>query len=114
MILTILNSLSVILCIYVLVSKKYKTDDKRVTLLYICLNLIFMGRLWLVLDPNHTIGLVYSSVNYVAFIALLIITNLVKKNVVLSKRTIGQRLACILKPIKIKFLEITGKIKHNK
>lgn len=73
-----------------------------------------MGRLWLVLDPNQTIGLVYSLVNYVAFIALYLITSLVKKNVVLNKYTIGQRIACILKPIKVKFLEIIDKFKHNK
>lgn len=99
---------------YVLISKKYKTDDIRVTLLYICLNIIFMGRLWLVIDPSYTVNLTYTIVNYVAFLALFLITNLVKKNVVLDKASIGQRLACILKPIKIKYSQLMRYFKHNK
>lgn len=114
MILTILNAISIILCIYVLVSKKYKTDDIRVSLLYICLNIIFMGRLWLVLDPSQTIGLVYASVNYIAFIALFLITSLVKKKVILVKYDISKRLYCVLKPIKTKFNSIIGYFKQNK
>lgn len=72
-----------------------------------------MGRLWLVLDPEQTIGLVYTLVNYVAFIALLLITNLVKKNVVLDKANISKRIYCILKPIKDKFKNLIGYFKHK-
>lgn len=112
MILSILNSISVLLCIYVLISKKYKTDDKRVTLLFICLNFIFMGRLWLVLDPSQTLGLVYTSVNYAAFIALILITNLVKKNIVRDQRNIKTRLYCVLKPIKTKYKLFIAKLNN--
>ena len=114
MILTVLNSISVLFCIYVLVSKKYKTDDKRVTLLFLCLNVIFMRRLWLVLDPSYTVTVVYTVVNLVAFIALYLISSLVKKDVVIDNTNIGKRLACILKPIKIKYNAIIRYFKHNK
>lgn len=73
-----------------------------------------MGRLWLVIDPSHTVTTVYTLVNYVAFIALFLITNLVKKNVVLDKTTIGKRIYCILKPIKDKFNSIVRYFKQNK
>lgn len=98
MILGILNSISVMLCIYALVSKKYKTDDIRVTLLFLCLNIIFMRRLWVVLDPTYTLSTVYILVNYVAFIALYLVMSLVKKNVVLSKKDISRRIKDLLRP----------------
>ena len=73
-----------------------------------------MGRLWLVLDTSQNIGLVYASVNYVAFIALYLITSLVKKNVVLDKYDINKRLYCVLKPIKNKFNLIIRYFKQKK
>ena len=112
MILTLLNSMSIILCIYVLVSKKYKTDDKRVTLLYLCLNLIFMRRLWLVLDPTFTVSVMYSAINFVAFIALYLITSLVKKDKVADDTNISCRIFKILRPVKLRFICIVNKIKH--
>ena len=73
-----------------------------------------MGRLWLVIDPSHTVTLVYTLVNYVAFIALLLITSLVRKNVVIDKKDISKRIYCILKPIKDKFKLIIRYFKHKK
>lgn len=97
------------LCIYALVSKKYKTDDIRVTLLFICLNIIFIRRLWIVLDPSFTATIVYSVVNIVAFIALGLVMSLVKKSVVLDKLNISKRIKEILIPIINKY----RKLKHN-
>lgn len=114
MILTVLNSMSVLFCIYVLVSKKYKTDDKRVTLLFLCLNVIFMRRLWLVLDPSYTVTVVYTVVNLVAFIALYLISSLVKKDIVIDKSNMSRRIYCILRPIKTKYNAIIRYFKQIK
>lgn len=113
MILSILNSISVMLCIYVLISKKYKTDDKRVTILFICLNIIFMSRLWIVLDPTYSITVIYSAINFIAFLSLVLTMSLVKKSVVRDTRNLKERLAVILKPFKTMYNKILKRLKHN-
>lgn len=113
MILSILNSISVMLCIYVLISKKYKTDDKRVTILFICLNIIFMSRLWIVLDPTYSITVIYAAINSIAFLSLVLTMSLVKKSVVRDTRNLKERLAVILKPFKTMYNKILKRLKHN-
>ena len=113
MILSILNSISVMLCIYVLISKKYKTDDKRVTILFICLNIIFMSRLWIVLDPTYSITVIYAAINFIAFLSLVLTMSLVKKSVVRDTRNLKERLAVILKPFKTMYNKILKRLKHN-
>lgn len=113
MILSILNSISVMLCIYVLISKKYKTDDKRVTILFICLNIIFISRLWIVLDPTYSITVIYAAINCIAFLSLVLTMSLVKKSVVRDTRNLKERLAVILKPFKTMYNKILKRLKHN-
>lgn len=113
MILSILNSISVMLCIYVLISKKYKTDDKRVTILFICLNIIFMSRLWIVLDPTYSITVIYAAINFIAFLSLVLTMSLVKKSIVRDTRNLKERLAVILKPFKTMYNKILKRLKHN-
>ena len=112
MILTILNSIGVLLCIYTLISKKFKTNDKRVALLFVCLNIIFIRRLWVVLDPVIPLTLAYISVNCIAFIALLLIMSLVKKDIVYDNRSFKYGVIKVFKPIKNKILKLIGYIKH--
>ena len=113
MILSILNSISVMLCIYVLISKKYKTDDKRVTILFICLNIIFMSSLWIVLDATYSITVIYAAINSIAFLSLVLTMSLVKKSVVRDTRNLKERLAVILKPFKTMYNKILKRLKHN-
>ena len=101
------------LCIYVLISKKYKTDDKRVTILFICLNIIFMSRLWIVLDPTYSITVIYAAINSIAFLSLVLTMSLVKKSVVRDTRNLKERLAVILKPFKTMYNKILKRLKHN-
>lgn len=112
MILTILNSIGVLLCIYTLISKKFKTNDKRVALLFVCLNIIFIRMIWVVLDPVIPLSLAYISVNCIAFIALLLIMSLVKKDIVYDNRSFKYRVIKVFKPIKNKILKLIGYIKH--
>lgn len=113
MILTILNSIGVMLCIYALISNKYKTNDKRVALLFVCLNIIFMRRLWVVIDPSIPLSLAYMSVNYIAFIALLLIMSIVKKDRVLRHTKIHKRIKKVIRPIKNRVLKIKNYIKQR-
>ncbi len=113
MILTILNSIGVLLCIYTLISKKFKTNDKRVAILLVCLNIIFIHRLWVVLDPVIPLSLAYISVNCIAFIALLLVMSLVKKDIVYDKRSFKYKVIKVFKPIKNKILKLIGYIKHR-
>ena len=113
MILTIFNSISVMLCIYALISNKYKTNDKRVALLFVCLNIIFMRRLWVVIDPSIPLSLAYMSVNYIAFIALLLIMSIVKKDRVMNNTRIHNRIKKVLRPIKNRILKIRDYIKQR-
>ena len=101
------------LCIYVLISKKYKTDDKRVTILFICLNIIFMSRLWIVLDPTYSITVIYAAINFIAFLSLILTMSLVKKSVVRDTRNLKERLEVILKPFKTMYNKILKRLKHN-
>lgn len=101
------------LCIYVLISKKYKTDDKRVTILFICLNIIFISRLWIVLDPTYSITVIYAAINCIAFLSLVLTMSLVKKSVVRDTRNLKERLAVILKPFKTMYNKILKRLKHN-
>ena len=112
MILTILNSIGVLLCIYTLISKKFKTNDKRVALLFVCLNIIFIRMIWVVLDPVIPLSLAYISVNCIAFIALLLIMSLVKKDIVYDNRSFKYGVIKVFKPIKNKILKLIGYIKH--
>lgn len=113
MILTTLNSIGVLLCIYTLISKKFKTNDKRVAILFVCLNIIFIRRLWVVIDPVIPLTLTYISVNFIAFIALLLIMSIVKKDIVYDKRSFKYRVIKVFKPIKNKILKLIGYIKHK-
>ena len=89
--LSILNAIGVLLCIYVLISKKYRTKNKEVTLLFLCLNVIFIRRLWLVLDPSFTMTLGYTIVNYIALTALFLIMRIVKVDSMFYGKSIIER-----------------------
>lgn len=90
--LTVLSSIGILLCIYVLISKKYKTKTIDVTLLFIFFNIIFTCKLWLSLDSDFTMTSVYIFMNYFTFIALLLSIIGVRKTVVLDKRTFNRRI----------------------
>lgn len=104
--LTFLSAIGILLCMYVLISKQYRTKSIDVTLLFIFFNIIFTCKLWLSLDPTFVMTSVYVFMNYFTFIALLLCIVGVRKTVVLSKTNINTRLAKILKPVadKIKMI----------
>ena len=111
-----MNMIGVILCIYVLISKKYKTDSTAITLIFLCLNIIFMCRLWLYLDPNFILTATYIFTNIFNFIILFLTMVKVRKNIVLDKRNITKRLRSILDPVISKYNKLVSKIfnKQNK
>ena len=96
--LTVLSAIGIILSMYVLISKKYRTKAIDVTLLFIFFNIIFTCKLWLSLDPTFTMTSVYIFMNYFTFIALCLSIIGVRKSVVLDKRSIGYRINKVLMP----------------
>lgn len=96
--LTVLSSLGILLCMYILISKKYKTKSLDVTLLFIFFNIIFTCKLWLSLDPTFIFTSVYIFMNYFTFIALLLSIIGVSKTVVLKEGDISYRLIKVMKP----------------
>lgn len=102
--------LGVILCIYVLISKKYKTDSKGVTLIFLCLNIIFMCRLWLYVDPDFILTATYLFTNVFNFVILFLTMVKVRKDKILDKRSIIKRLLNILDPVVIKYNQLIRKI----
>lgn len=97
--LSVLSSIGIILCMYVLVSKKYRTKTVDVTLLFLFFNIIFTCKLWLSLDPAFIMTPVYIGMNYFTFIALLLCIIGVRKTVVLDKGNINYRIYKVLIPI---------------
>lgn len=115
--LTLLSAIGILLCIYVLISKKYKTKSIDVTLLFIFFNIIFTCKLWLSLDTTFTFTSVYIFMNYFTFIALLLSIIGVRKTVVLDKRSINYRIHLIIKPfiykIRLKYNNIKKRITNK-
>lgn len=112
--LTVLSSLGIILCMYILISKKYKTKSLDVTLLFIFFNVIFTCKLWLSLDPTFVFTSVYIFMNYFTFITLLLSIIGVSKTVVLDKGDISYRIIKVLKPLTDKVIQMWNrrKLKH--
>lgn len=107
--LTILSAIGIFLCMYVLISKQYKTKSIDVTLLFLFFNIIFTCKLWLSIDPLFVMTSVYVFMNYFTFIALILCIIGVRKTVVLNKLDITQRIYKVLKPIKDKIKMIYKK-----
>ena len=109
--LTVLSAIGIILCIYVLISKQYKTKSIDVTLLFIFFNIIFTCKLWLSLDPTFTMTSVYIFMNYFTFIALCLSIIGVRKSVVLDKRSLQFRIVkIVIQPTVVRFKLIYKKI----
>ena len=72
-----------------------------------------MRRLWVVIDPSIPLSLAYMSVNYIAFIALLLIMSIVKKDRVMNNTRIHNRIKKVLRPLKNRILKIRDYIKQK-
>lgn len=68
--LTVLNSLCIFICMYTLISKKYRTQSKDVTFIFLCLQVIFMCNLWAVIDGNIIQSFVFALKNFCNFALL--------------------------------------------
>lgn len=78
--LTVINALSVLACMYALISKRYKTKSKDVTIIFICLQILFLCNLWASIDGSIILMGIFVIKNLVNIALLIFCMYSVKKN----------------------------------
>ena len=81
MILITLNSVAALTCIYTLISKRYKTKSKDITMIFICLQLIFLSNLWVCIDPEFIRTFNFVFTNYLSMSLLIFCISKVKNDI---------------------------------
>lgn len=80
-ILSVLNTIAIFLCMYTLISKKYRTKSKDVTIVFLCMQFLFLCNLWATLDGNFSQPILFMIKNYVSFAMLTFCMYRVKYNI---------------------------------
>lgn len=78
--LAVINALSVLTCMYALISKRYKTKSKDVTIIFICLQILFLCNLWASIDGSIILMGIFVIKNLVNIALLIFCMYSVKKN----------------------------------
>ena len=65
-ILSALNALAILICMYAQISKKYKTKSKDVTIIFICLQILFTCNLWLIVEGSVVIYSIFAAKNFIS------------------------------------------------
>lgn len=78
--LAVINALSVLTCMYALISERYKTKSKDVTIIFICLQILFLCNLWASIDGSILLMGIFVIKNLVNIALLIFCMYSVKKN----------------------------------
>lgn len=78
--LTMLNAIAVLTCMYALISKHYKTKSKDVTIIFICLQILFLCNLWASIDGSIVLMGIFVIKNLINIALLGFCMYSVKKN----------------------------------
>ena len=78
--LAVINALSALTCMYALISKRYKTKSKDVTIIFICLQILFLCNLWASIDGSILLMGIFVIKNLVNIALLIFCMYSVKKN----------------------------------
>lgn len=78
--LAIINALSVLTCMYALISERYKTKSKDVTIIFICLQILFLCNLWASIDGSIILMGIFIIKNLVNIALLIFCMYSVRKN----------------------------------
>lgn len=75
-----INAISVLICMYALISKHYKTKSKDVTIIFICLQILFLCNLWASIDGSIVLMGIFVIKNLINIALLGFCMYSVKKN----------------------------------